>query len=90
MEPPKLISRSGSQASPPREDSRSWDQRLRDGHVVGLYVGVLCVEIIVWSLLAWAVIGNRTITKFRYYLPATTPAAYPYNSVTHYHGQQRQ
>ncbi|MGH9533393.1 MAG: hypothetical protein ACRD2E_00885 [Terriglobales bacterium] len=73
-----------------REDLRGWDQRLRDGHTVGLYIGVLCTELIIWALLAWAVVGNRTITRFKYYLPDTVPASYPYNGVMHFHRQQRQ
>lgn len=73
-----------------RRDDRSWQQRLGDSHAVALYIGGLCVELIVWALLARAVIGNRTITRFDYALPDTVPASYPYNHVNHFHNQQRQ
>ncbi|MGH9489215.1 MAG: hypothetical protein ACRD17_01780 [Terriglobales bacterium] len=81
-------------SSPPRpiirRDDRNWYQRVRDSHDVGLYIGVLCTELIIWALLALAVVGNRTLTRFHYYLPDTVPASYPYNHVNHFHNQQRQ
>lgn len=74
----------------PRRDDRGWHQRLKDSHDVGLLIGLLCVELIVWALLARAVVGNRTVTRFDYALPDTVPASYPYNHVDHFHNQQRQ
>lgn len=74
----------------PRRDDRPWRQRLTDSRDVGLMIGLLCVELIVWALVARAVIGNRTITRFDYALPDTVPASYPYNHVNHFHNQQRQ
>jgi len=70
-------------------DPRPPAKQIADSICVWTYIIGLSVMLVCWALLAWAAIGNATITHPDYNLPDITPAAQPYNTIGDYQRPQR-
>lgn len=74
---------------PSHFDPRPVHRQVGETLTVWAYVIGLSIELFIWTMIAWGLIGSGTRTHPDYNLPNPTPAAQPYNTIHEFQRPRR-
>ncbi|MGH9416900.1 MAG: hypothetical protein ACRD01_09755 [Terriglobales bacterium] len=74
---------------PYRYDPRPLHRQIGDSLTVWLYIIGLAVELFIWTMIAWPLIGSGTRVHPDYHLSNPTPASQPYNTIHEFQRPRR-